>query len=60
MQKIKMVAQKWARDKPSKFCHFSHFLQITAIAESKILIGATLSARCSASIVPRTLKMVLK
>ena len=37
-----------------------HFRQIAAIAESKILIGATLSARCSASIVPRTLKMVLK
>ena len=56
----KWYLKKCACDKPSKFCHFSRFRQIAAIAESKILIGATLSARRSASIVPRTLKMVLK
>ena len=38
----------------------SHFRQIAAIAESKILLGVTLHTRHSAPMTPKTLKLVLK
>ena len=38
----------------------SHFRQIAAIAESKILLGVTLRTRHLAPMTPKTLKLVLK